>query len=523
MLNSDTTTGRTGGSLHQDKESKVAGSGEPGALERDAAPPLRLIETLCEQLRLHDIDYCHWKSNDVIFRSANGENDLDLLVAREDSVEFAAILARLGFKHGNDPPDKRLPGVSSFYGADAETHKIVHIHAHFQLILGHDFTKNYRIPIEKAYLQSARQEGLFRIPSPELELAIFVIRMVLKHGTWESKLIRHGSLSTAEKRERDYLLSRAHAEQLGEVLARHFPSIDQVLFERLVGALRGEGSRWRQLRAASELVRRLRPYSRRSRPWDLCVKFWRRVAIPFRTRILKRTAKARLSSGGMLLAVVGGDGAGKTTAIDGLRNWLSQELDAITTHMGKPKWSLATTTVRGILKAGRSLGLYPYHRTEPEYNRDSTALTFPGYPWAIRECCTARDRYRTYVKARRIVAEGGIVICDRFPLPEIELMDGPQIRRFAAGRVDNRLIRLMIRAEESYYAKMRRPELVAVLKVDPELAVARKTDESEVTVRPRSSEIWSIDWDQVDADVMDASQPKEKVLSELKTLVWSRL
>ena len=67
------------------------------------------------------------------------------------------------------------------------------------------------------------------------------------------------------------------------------------------------------------------------------------------------------------------------------------------------------------------------------------------------------------------------------------------------------------------------PELVFVLMVDPEIAVERKTDESPDSVRMRSAEVWNIDWSETGVVVIDASQSKEDVLSELKTIIWSKL
>ena len=97
----------------------------------------------------------------------------------------------------------QMPSVLDYYGYDARADKIIHVHAHFQLILGHDMTKNYRLPIEKAYLQSAVQGDIFKIPTPEFEFIVFIIRMVLKHLSWDVILVRDGALKIAERKNQE--------------------------------------------------------------------------------------------------------------------------------------------------------------------------------------------------------------------------------------------------------------------------------------------------------------------------------
>src|SRR6266496_3553901 len=119
---------------------------------------LPLVKKLCDALETQRIAYCHWKSNDVIERSANGQNDLDLLISRADATRFTEILAQLEFKQAKAPLEKQMPAVLDYYGYDQEADKFIHVHAHYQLIMGHDMTKNFRLPIEKPYIESAVQK-----------------------------------------------------------------------------------------------------------------------------------------------------------------------------------------------------------------------------------------------------------------------------------------------------------------------------------------------------------------------------
>jgi thymidylate kinase len=141
----------------------------------------------------------------------------------------------------------------------------------------------------------------------------------------------------------------------------------------------------------------------------------------------------------------------------------------------------------------------------------------------IREILTARDRYLTYVKARRYANNGGLVLTDRFPIPGIQLMDGPQVERMTRNHPSTRFLRLLDRLEKQYYQRIQLPEVFVVLKATPEIAVERKVDEEADSVFARSKEIWDFDWDPTPALVVDANQAKTQVLSVLKKLIWTNI
>jgi thymidylate kinase len=82
----------------------------------------------------------------------------------------------------------------------------------------------------------------------------------------------------------------------------------------------------------------------------------------------------------------------------------------------------------------------------------------------------------------------------------------------------------LARLERRYYERIGRPDVLIVLRVDPDIAAERKrgTDE-EAVVRLRSEEISRVDWSGSGAVLVDADRPKDDVLNEIKSAVWSRL
>lgn len=489
----------------------------------DEKKPLQLVLQLCQELDQANIAYCHWKSNNALDRSASGENDLDLLVSRSDVSKFAAILFRSGFKQAKPESQKELIGVLDFHGYDEPSGRLVHVHTHYQLVMGHDMTKNFRLPIENAYLNSAIQDGIFKVPAPEFEFIVLVVRLILKHSTWDVILGKEGKIRTSEQRELEFLQARLDRNRVDDILKEHLPYISTDLFNRCLKALQPGCSSLFRARTGQQLQRSLLACSRHSLAYDVIEKQRRKWIGLIRKRIFKLRSRRRLLSGGAMIAIIGGDGAGKTTTVKNLSAWLSRDFDLQTVHMGKPRESLTTIIVRAILRLGSLIGLYPHLNSMSFFVPDSRSYLFPGkIPWMMREACKARDRYKTYLKARQFVNNGGIVISDRFPLPEIALMDAPLIEKIADGHTDF-LSRFLIKFERRYYQRITPPELVIILRLNPDEAVRRKVEEDPAQVHARSSEIWNMKWTGSFFQTIDTQRPREEVLSSIKSLVWSKL
>jgi thymidylate kinase len=223
-----------------------------------------------------------------------------------------------------------------------------------------------------------------------------------------------------------------------------------------------------------------------------------------------------------MVGILGGDGSGKSTALAALASWLGHEFDVRLVHLGRPRWSVTTFVMRATLK-GVSLTANVMQRWVRVAPMRRLALVISTYRPLVWLVCTARDRHHTYRKARRFAIDGGLVLCDRYPHPRLTSMEVPLIASRTEGRLEGRLVRAMIRLEQRYHRSIAPPELLVVLKVDPEIAVNRKSGESPDSVRTRGTEIWNIDWRDERTHVIDASQPEEAVARELKELVWSIL
>ena len=361
----------------------------PAPAAQDALAALELAARLCAALEAEGISYCHWKSNNALDRSASGENDLDLLVSRSDADRFMGLLTRLGFKPVHPPFDKQMVGVTDYFGFDEPSGRLIHVHAHFQLVMGHDMTKNIRLGIETPYLASARRDGLFFVPAVEFEYVVFVLRMMLKHCTWDAMLTGEGNMKASERRELAWLQERKDPARVLDLLSAHLPFLDAGLFRACERALEPGKSAFSRAASASRLQKLLQPGARYPAALDVFLKFWRRGTLMLRRRIPRHTPRYTPRTGGLMIAILGGDGAGKTTALSGLHAWLSHTFETTRVHMGKPAWSPLTVTLRSALKFGQLLGLYPLETSFEETLQQKSPVS-PGYPYLIREVCRAR-------------------------------------------------------------------------------------------------------------------------------------
>jgi thymidylate kinase len=484
---------------------------------------LKLVLDLFAELRRHGICYCHWKNNAHLQNSLSGHNDLDLLVSRSQAGKFAEILNGLGFKQALAGLESQTPGILDYYGYDQRSDRFAHVHVHYQLVFGHHSTQNCHLPVERKYLASVIDYNGVKIPPPEYELVLFVLRMIIRHFTWDGVLMGEGRLSESERKELAYLEERASGDLVETALRDLLPFMDRSFFEACVRSLKGNCSLWCRIRSGQKVISLFNAYARRARAGDIGLRVWRRVQDGMRRRIFRKTPGMQMSSGGLLLAIVGGDGSGKTTAVSEMNQWLLREFEVSTFHMGKPRWSWMTILIRGVVKIGRLLLRYPFALEGSEGIVYTTSAKFPGYVWLIHEVCAARDRYLSYAKARKRANRGALVICDRFPIMGIKLMDGPQVERLTAKVPPNRFIGFLARWEAKYYRKILPPDLLIALRVAPEIALQRRRNSSPESVRARVGEIWDFEWGGIPARVIDAGRSKDEVLSELKAFVWSSL
>ena len=486
----------------------------PHDQHRPSAPAAPgLVRRLGDALAAHAVPYCQWKGSRRPERWLTGAGDIDLLVDRTALPQLGQVLGALGFKRVEASAGLTLPGTESYFGYDPELTRLVNVHVHYRLVFGRPWTMTYAPPVEAAVLAGASRRFVFRAPAPEHELVLLVLRLALQCTARHTLLRPHppwllAAQTTLEQLERD-----ASRSGVVEFLTAQLPSVDVALFDRCHHALEPDRPAWARYVAGRALRARLAPFARRPKP----VAVLRASVDRLGSLVGDRRRCGHRLPRGSVVALLGGDGAGKSTCASALTAWLMPDLATMHGHLGRPPRSALTYVVGAALKASAWWDQWRGRRG----GGGSAGLT--DYLDLLRHICTGRDRYRLYRRAHRFAAAGGVVVTERYPIPANYLLAGPSSAQGLGTPVDNRVTRLLRRWETSYYERMSPPDVPVVLQLDPESAVRRKPEEPSDYVRGRAQAVWQTDWTQVGAHVIDAGRPLAEVLRDLKTQIWSRL
>jgi len=492
---------------------------------------LGILDELFAALARRGVRCCHWKSNSHLAAAARGETDLDLLVDRARADAFRQVAADLGFKSVRAAPGKHYPGVENHLGYDGGTGRLVHLHVHYDLVLGQQHVKDHRLPIEEHVLASVTQLDGVPVPAPELELIILALRAVLKYRLRDAFKDAFGigpsGIPGPIRDEAAWLLGRTSPHAVRTTLAELPPIVPAGWVMEIIGRLTSPRTRGLWLLVLRERVRvALRPMRRVSRTGATArylLALWRKRAR--RTGIATKR-RMTLHDGGTTIGIVGSDGAGKTTLIAALDEWLAWRLDVRTLYMGIPP---EPSGLRWFLKRVTRLARAAERRIDGTGGRDVVrrALREVGdVSLGLRRVDEARRRLARHRQGLRHAARGAVVLFDRYPLPAASVqgrsMDGARLKQEIAPPWSPPVAWLM-RRERGLYDRVTPPRHLLALNVTPEQSLRRKPDHDPVGIAAKTAAIRTLASDDTGLVVVDADQPADRVLAEVKARIWTWL
>lgn len=228
--------------------------------------------------------------------------------------------------------------------------------------------------------------------------------------------------------------------------------------------------------------------------------------------------KKCLANGGLSIALVGADGAGKSSLVSALRKWLGWKLSVRVFYMGSKKPSLLTNLTWGPAFISRQLSrriLVPIFGKQTMLGR--LFNHFNEFWQGLFAVATALDRYARFQRGVRAANNGDIVLYDRFPLEAIKtVMDGPKLQEHPG-----RLLGWLARLEMRLYDGIRKPDHVFVLHVSPHVSQQRKPDHDHNVVVDKITAVASLKQSEDERLLhIDADEPFDTVLLKSKQLLW---
>lgn len=474
----------------------------------------RLFHTWNEE----NVIYCHWKSNEHLQAGLNGDTDLDVLVSEGSRERAERVFLALHFLKCRSQYGSRYPGVEDWIGFDAETGKLIHVHLHYTLVTGHKGMKEYSLPWTQTVLEHRVADaatGVF-IACPELEILTLYTRICLKATLKRVAKARSGSFSIGKDNEKEiqYLKARVNWDVVKELTDAYWGAESSVF--RYIQASSLSAAEFLQLR--SDILKVMQQHSRYGRFQGILYQLYyhgalrlrgvlrRKLGLPF---ILRKTPATRPGS---IIAVIGQDGAGKSTVTSGIERWLTWKLEAERFYLGSGEhyWSWQKKLREKLPK-----------RKNPILGALSAWLTLSDYVHL------SKATYRTIQKARVYKEKGGIAIFDRYPqVKHFGINDGPKIRTNYLPKIKNKLVLKYAahcaQVEEKYLklAAELEPDLVLKLVLPPEESIRRKPKESIDAVQKKSEIIRKWEFDSVQVQVIDATMPLEQEYLMIKQILW---
>lgn len=473
-----------------------------------------------------DVVFCYWRSRLRVERALRGDGDLDLLVARESRQRAETILMERGFKRFPAIAARAHPAIESYLAHDEARGRLVHVHLHLRLVFGDALQKQFHPPWEDVVLARRVPFAGANLPmlDAEAEAVLLAVRMACE-TSWADPAYRRNRAAQQEKFERDRAalaarvdpagLARLAAELLGpggagvaDFITRAKPSAaDAATLRHVRRAL----AQWRSGSRAEIALRRVRRVGAAS-----LGRLNRRV-------LLQPRPWARgCPGGGLVVAVMGVDGSGKSTLVRALHAWLDAEVDVLPIYFGtgdgrpslllRPFKALVPLATRVLRRKPRGASHGAVSDAPP-----GGAYTLLLTVWATVLAVEKRAKLRA---ARRAADRGMVVVGDRFPQDEIaSYNDGPLLPRLA------RVPGFLRRFEAASYALARAlpPDLVIKLVAPVETLAQREPSMNRAVIGDRVASLVALSFPRSRVMTLAADSPLEEVIAAARRAVWNLL
>ena len=215
------------------------------------------------------------------------------------------------------------------------------------------------------------------------------------------------------------------------------------------------------------------------------------------------------------IALIGCDGAGKSTMTQELAHLLGQDYPTSFCYLGLGSGDL-----------GRRIKQWPVIGPRVEKMLSARALKtrtpgekIPGVVTALVVFCFSLLRFYRFQKAMLARSHGQLIVADRYPQAEIPgWCDGPGL---SAASTDNRFINWLARIEKRLYEHMAavHPTVIIFLDVDIRTALNRKPDHDPALLATKIEKTRKLHFDGTPMERVDARQDYTTVRRSVLNIV----
>lgn len=503
---------------------------------------MHALRRLLEKFHDAGVRYCHFKSNLHVDAAVEGKTDLDILIDRFHCQIASELLSQNGFKRFVPRLPSSYSAVEDWLGFDEDSGQLFHLHLHWQLIAGEPNLKGYRIPWEEDVLEHRIYDDASRIyiASPEIELLLLLVRASLKYRSRDVLRRLRGrpypNPGSDILKEYKWLRERADRSILQSHTLRLLSPEIAELIDQLLDKDGFDHEVFNSIRKrVVQLFRSYRTYcplQARTYRWfrEVYSKVTQILNRKFGTLIVRRRIPA---TGGLIVALLGADGSGKSTQVKQLVKWLGWKLDVGYVYFGSGDGP-ATLPRRLLQLLGKAWYSFRVKRdnTRNEVNMDDQKSDLQKERSGILRkiyqgllaVALAREKCLRIANAVRARNKGMIVVCDRFPQNQFPgYNDGPQLEAWLDF---SRPWSFMAKIEQKLYRQLSSvsPDIVFKLHVVPETAVMRKPDTPLYMVEKKIAAIRTLTFHPYSKVVdVDAEQPLQMVELEIRKVIWNEL
>ena len=484
---------------------------------------LSSIEKLLQALDENHIVYCHWKSNEHLGEALDGDTDLDMLFDPAQRTELERVFDACGLKRFRATPLMQYNAIEDYIGFDQDTAKIWHVHTHYRMTLGESHLKGYTITSWGAILLNNRvKNGVVWTSDPADEFVLLLCRIALKLR-WRDT---GRNLGKDDRVEIAWLRERISKESVETAAKRMIGEKSKKIIFGLYDADLKKKSQFTGLQKT--LRKELKPFTAYSRvgSWFTRTKreiFWLYGGVKRRLGWSNYSANRRVSpSGGLVVAILGCDGAGKSTTLSYIKKEFNKKLDVVSIYFGSGDGSSSLLRKPMKLVARKVGGKGVGHAVEKEYaekkkvSLKSRLYSIAKVLWAVTLAKEKKTKQKQMVKARN---NGLLVLTDRYPQSDMPgASDGPLLSRYQSS---NGLMKRISDWEQKIYESfsVNAPDLTIKLMVPTDVAIARKPEMTAEEIENKKNIVMGMDISEHTA-VIDTSRPFEITRGEVMKEIW---